>query len=144
MKVNVEISEAYKVPYAVIYTAEVTTDVQRAMDILGSEDAPITAQKEDRIMILQAEDIYMVRVEGGKTVIYGKKETWHSTKRLYEIAGRLGAGFMQISKSTLVNLSYLSSVEAGFNRTLLLHLKNGTKDYVSRKYLPAFKQYLGL
>lgn len=144
MKVNVEISEAYKVPYAVIYTAEVTTDIQRAMDILGSEDAPITAQNEDRIMILQAEDIYMVRVEGGKTVIYGKKDTWYSTKRLYEISGRLGAGFMQISKSTLVNLSYLSSVEAGFNRTLLLHLKNGTKDYVSRKYLPAFKQYLGL
>ena len=89
MKVNVEISEAYKVPYAVIYTAEVTTDIQRAMDILGSEDAPITAQNEDRIMILKAEDIYMVRVEGGKTVIYGKKDIWYSTKRLYEISGCL-------------------------------------------------------
>ena len=49
---------------------------------------------------------------------------------------------MQISKSTLVNLSYLDSIEAGFNGTLLLKLKNGCKDYVSRKYLPEFKKYL--
>ena len=28
--------------------------------------------------------------------------------------------------------------------TLLLKLKNGCKDYVSRKYLPEFKKYLGL
>ena len=57
---------------------------------------------------------------------------------------QLGAGFMQISKSTLVNLSYMSNVEAGFSGTLLLKLKNGCKDYVSRKYLPEFKKYLGL
>ena len=51
---------------------------------------------------------------------------------------------MQISKSTLVNLAYMDSVEAGFNGTLLLKLKNGCKDYVSRTYLPKFKKYLGL
>jgi len=57
---------------------------------------------------------------------------------------QLGAGFMQISKSTLINLSYMSNVEAGFSGTLLLKLKNGCKDYVSRKYLSKFKKYLGL
>ena len=67
-----------------------------------------------------------------------------SRKRLSEMQQQLGAGFMQISKSTLVNLSYMSNVEAGFSGTLLLKLKNGCKDYVSRKYLPEFKKYLGL
>ena len=51
---------------------------------------------------------------------------------------------MQISKTTLVNLSYMDSIEPGFSGTLLLKLKNGSKDYVSRKYLPEFKKYLGL
>ena len=62
----------------------------------------------------------------------------------YELASQLGKGFMQISKSTLVNLSYLDSIEPGFSGTMLLKLKNGNKDYVSRTYLPAFKKYLGL
>ena len=87
----------------------------------------------------------MVRVENGQTMIYDqKKNVYYSNKRLYEIRDRIGADFLQISKSALVNRSCLSSVEAGFNGTLLLHLKNGLKDYVSRRYLPAFKQYLGL
>ena len=39
---------------------------------------------------------------------------------------------------------YMDSIEGGFSGTLLLTLKNGCKDYVSRKYLPGFKKYLGL
>ena len=86
----------------------------------------------------------MVRVENGDTVIYGKDRSYRSRKRLYELEQQLGKQFMQISKSTLVNLSYMDSVESGFSGTLLLKLKNGCKDYVSRRYLPQFKKYLGL
>ena len=43
-----------------------------------------------------------------------------------------------------VTNSYLDSIEPGFSGTMLLKLKNGSKDYVSRTYLPAFKKYLGL
>ena len=93
---------------------------------------------------LQLKEIYMVRVENKDTIIYGKEHRYRSRKRLYEMQQQLGTGFMQISKSTLVNLSYMSNVEAGFSGTLLLKLKNGCKDYVSRKYLPEFKKYLGL
>jgi DNA-binding LytR/AlgR family response regulator len=65
-------------------------------------------------------------------------------ERLYELSEQLGSKFMQISKTTLVNLSYMDSIEPGFSGTLLLKLRNGSKDYVSRKYLPEFKKYLGL
>ena len=51
---------------------------------------------------------------------------------------------MRISKATLVNLSYMDSIEPGFGGTLLLKMKNGCKDYVSRTYLKEFKKYLGL
>ena len=64
--------------------------------------------------------------------------------RLYELGVQLGSQFMQISKSTLINLSYMDSIEPGFSGTLLLKLRNGSSDYVSRTYLPSFKKYLGL
>lgn len=69
----------------------------------------------------------MVRVENKDTIIYGKEHRYRSRKRLYEMQQQLGAGFMQISKSTLVNLSYMSNVEAGFSGTLLLKLKTDVR-----------------
>ena len=115
------------------------------IDIFSNSETPITAlQNEEDIVVLQPKDIYMVRVENGDTVIYGAKQKYRSRKRLYELADQLGKQFMQISKTTLINLSYMDSIEPGFSGTLLLKLKNGNKDYVSRKYLPEFKKYLGL
>lgn len=145
MKVNVELSSEYKNPYAIVYTDKVTDEIQRMIEIFSANKTPITALKnEDSTVILQPEEIYMVRVEAGDTMIFCEKQKYRSRKRLYEIEQQLGKQFMQISKSTLVNLVYLDSIEAGFNGTLLLKLKNGCKDYVSRTYLPKFKKYLGL
>ena len=145
MKVSIDISAEYKEPFAVIHTDRVTDEIQRIIDILGTSETPITVLKnEEDIIVLQSKDVYMVRVEDGDTVIYGAKDRYRSRKRLYELASQLGNQFMQISKTTLINLSYMDSIEPGFSGTLLLKLKNGNKDYVSRKYLPEFKKYLGL
>ena len=144
MNVKVELSPEHRPSHAVIYTDEITEEVQRVMGLLGGAGTPLTVMKEDQILVLRPEEIYMVRVEGGETVLYGEKERYTSRKRLYEWADQLGGQFMQISKATLVNLSYLDSVTAGFSGTLFLKLKNGSSDYVSRRYLPAFKSYLGL
>ena len=122
-----------------------TDEIQRIIDAFGTSDTPITAlQNEEDLVILQPKEIYMVRVENGDTVIYGERRKYRSRKRLYELGQQLGKQFMQISKSTLINLSYMESIEQGFSGTLLLKLKNGSKDYVSRTYLPEFKKYLGL
>ena len=145
MKVSVEISPEYTEPYAVIYTSRMTDDIQRTLEAFGSSESPITALlNEEDLIILQSKDIYMVRVENGDTIIYGEKQKYRSRKRLYELGQQLGSQFMQISKSTLINLSYMDSIEPGFSGTLLLKLRNGCKDYVSRTYLPEFKKYLGL
>ena len=145
MKVSVDISPEHIEPYAVIYTDKMTDEIQRIIDAFGTSDTPITAlQNEEDLVILQPKEIYMVRVENGDTVIYGERRKYRSRKRLYELGQQLGKQFMQISKSTLINLSYMDSIEQGFSGTLLLQLKNGSKDYVSRTYLPEFKKYLGL
>ena len=145
MKVSVDISPEYKEPCAEIHTDKVTEEIQRMIDIFSVSEAPITAlQNEEDIVVLQSKEIYMVRVEDGDTVIYGEKNKYRSKKRLYELGAQLGSQFMQISKTTLVNLSCMDSIEAGVSGTLLLKLKNGCSDYVSRTYLPKFKKYLGL
>jgi len=144
MKVKIEISGEYDPAYAVIYTKAVTEEIQKVSDLLQQDNGPVTAYSEDRLVVLQPEEIYMVRVEDETTVIYSKENKYKSRKRLKEIYAQVGDGFMQISKSTVINLKYLDSMEAGFGGTMVLKLKNGCKDYVSRFYLKALKQYLGL
>ena len=145
MKVNIDISAEYKEPYAVIHTDKVTDEIRRIVDLFSSNETPVTAlQNEEEIVVLKPQDIFMVRIEGGDTVIYGEKQKYRSRKRLYELSEILGKQFMQISKTTLINLSCIDSIEPGVSGTMLMKLKNGNKDYVSRKYLPEFKRYLGL
>ena len=144
MQVKLEIAPEYTTARAVIYTDRLTPEIQRALDLLESESGPILAQHNDRTLLLAAGDIYMVRVEGGKTVLFTQQGKYVSRKRLYELLERLGSDFMQISKSCVVNLTFVQSVEAGIGGNLLLKMKNGLSDYVSRTYLQDFKNYLGL
>ena len=144
MKVSVELSKEYVPPYAIIYTDIVTDEIQRAIELLSTNESPIIAQMEDRFMIIRPDEVYMIRVENKETVIYTEKEHFYSRKRLYEVQEQLGAGFMQISKQSIINLSRVKSVETGFSGTLLLKLSNGISDYVSRTYLPDFKKHIGL
>ena len=84
MKVNIDISAEYKEPYAVIHTDKVTDEIRRIVDLFSSNETPVTAlQNEEEIVVLKLQEIYMVRIEGGDTVIYGEKQKYRSRKRLY-------------------------------------------------------------
>ena len=144
MQVKIEVSPDHTPPRAVIYTDRITPEIQRALDILQAKDAPVLAERNGRTFLLAGPEICMVRVVDGETRLYTEKEEFSTRKRLYELLDQLGGGFMQISKSCIVNLSCVESVEAGFGGGLLLKMKNGLSDYVSRKYLPDLKNYLGL
>lgn len=58
--------------------------------------------------------------------------------------GKMPKSFLKNPNFTDSGLNYLDSVEAGFGGTMLIKLKNGCKDYVSRFYLKDLKKYLGL
>ena len=145
MKVEIKVLPEAKEPYAVIYASEITPEIRRAVALLEKEIPDVIPVKEnDSIIVLRPDEIYMVRVENEKTVVYTKTKRYDGGKRLYEFEEILGKGFMRISKGTLANLNYLDYVESTLGGLMLLVLKNGCKECISRKYLPAFKQYLGL
>ena len=86
MKVNIEISSEVQQPYAIIYTAEVTKEIQDAVIALEGNYHVITALDHDKIVILNPDEIYMVRVENEQVVLYGEKRQFLSNKRLYQVA----------------------------------------------------------
>lgn len=144
MNVEIKIVKGLEKPYAVLYTSQLNEEIERAVSMLETTSDVITAVHNERTVVLKGDDIYLIRIESEKTVIYCKDKSYVSKKRLCELEKALKPDFMKISKTALINLKYIEGVEASFGGSMLLILKNGCKDYVSRKYLPNLKKYLGL
>lgn len=144
MKVEVKLIEGLAQSYAVIYTEIIDEEIQNIVSLIGNYNEVVTVIDNERMLVLKESDIYMIRVEDKKTIIYCKSKQYMSKKRLCELEKELKHNFMRISKTTLINLKYIEGVEAAFGGVMLLIMKNGCKDYVSRKYLPDLKKYLGI
>ena len=144
MKVELQISADIDEPYIVIHTSKITPEINQLMELFQSSGNVITVTDNDQLIVLEPSEIYMLRMEDERLNVYCQQKKYVSGKRRYEMERLLGNGFMRISKSTLINLKQISRVESSFHGTMLVILKNGNKDYISRKYLPAFKHYLGI
>ncbi len=146
MRIEINVSPDIKEPYAVINTNCVTAEISGIAEALGKvgNSAPIIGYIKDRMVILDAKEISLIRVENEKVYASCKKEVYSVNKRMYELLEILGPDFMQVSKSACINLKFLESVEPSFNGVMLLYLKDGEKEYISRKFVPKLKEYLGL
>lgn len=144
MRVEVKVEEDIQETYVVVHTNKITQEINEIILKLQENSDFIAVNNGEKIVILQKKEIYMVRMEEAELIIYTKDKRYKSKKRLYEIGEQLGNGFMQIFKCALVNLKVIDSVEPFFNGMMNLKLKNGCSEYISRKYLPNFKRYLGI
>lgn len=144
MDVEIKLVNGLERPYVIVYTELIDDEIQNLVSLIRTSKEVITAVHNERTIVLKEEDIYMIRIENEKTIIYCKDRQYISKKRLCELEKILKHSFMKISKTTLINMHYIEGVEASFGGMMLLIMKNGCKDYVSRKYLPNLKKYLGL
>lgn len=147
MKIEINVSSDITEPYVVINTCEITPQIQNLAACIKNMEttfsAAIAVYDEDNIVILNPDEIYMIVSQGRFVNIYCKEKEYLSKKCLYEFQNMLGHDFIRISKTTLINLKQIKRVEPSFSGMLAV-MKNGQKDYISRKYLPEFKKYLRL
>ena len=153
MKVNLFVSKDLEEPYAEIYTDALTDNIQKAMVLLenetedeeGMSDNSILAVKKGQdIVLLDFEDIFMIRVEEKQTKVYTENKDYLVKKPLYQIEENLDANFVRVSKATIVNLRKIKRVAPSLRGMMFIELKNGLKDNISRKYLSDFKEALDL
>lgn len=146
MKVNLFLSKDVDEPYADIHTDQLTDNISKAISILESEEASdmLAVKKGSDIALLEFNDIYMFRVEDKQVNVYTEKSNYLVKKPLYQIEEELNQSFIRISKTTIVNLKKIDRVAPSLKGMMFIQLKNGLKDNISRKYLPDFKEALGL
>ena len=148
MKVECKISPDYKEPYAVLYINRMTHGIAGIISLLEKEEMDsltLIGAKEKKAFFLKPEEIVLVRTEGREIVCYDKlKNRYMLDKPLYELENILDIQFVRISKSSIINIHQINHVEAGFNGTMEVVMKNGGTDYISRNFRKVFKERLGL
>lgn len=148
MKVECRISADCTEPYAVLHINRMTQTIAEIISMLEKEEKDsltLIAVKDKKTYFIKPEDVSLVRTEGRKIVCYDKlKNRYILDKPLHELENILDIHFVRISKSTIVNIRQINHVEAGFNGTMELVMKNGVTDYISRSFRKAFKERLGL
>ena len=86
MKVNLFVSKDLEEPYAEIYTDALTDNIQKAMVLLENEDeyeeegigdnSILAVKKGQDIVLLDFEDIFMIRVEEKQTKVYTENKDY--------------------------------------------------------------------
>ena len=97
------------------------------------------------IYMVNPQDIYYFEAVDNKVFIYCKEQVYESKLKLYEIEAMFrDTSFFRASKSCILNLDKISNITSAFNGRLETTLKNGEKIIISRQYVPALKEKLGI
>ena len=92
---------------------------------------------------LTLEKIFFMDSADGRTYLYLEKEVYYCRETLASLEARLSrTSFTRISKSCLVNTSFLQSVRPLYNHRLEATLQNGEKLVITRNYIEPLKEKL--
>ena len=116
-------------------------EIERLME---SSSLEIIGYANENIKKLTPMEIYCFNIENGKIVAYTEFEKFFVKKRIYELEELLSCDFVKINQSCIVNIKKFSHFSASFGGALMITLKNGYRDYVSRRQVKAVKERVGI
>lgn len=118
---------------------EITALIQYLRKSIAS--GKIIAFQDEEQFLLNPEEIVFLETAGNRVNVFTPGETYETRLKLYELKETLSPHpFAQISKSTLVNIHFVKSIQAEFSGNYRLKLKNRREVLtISRKYFPEFR-----
>lgn len=123
--------------------ANMNKAVERVVTLLRSADVRVKCNLEGSERLVSASDIYYIESVDKRTFVYCEKSVYRAESRLYQLAEDLAcSGFIQISKSCVLNINMLDSIKPLLNSRMEATLRNGERLYVTRKYLEGIRHVL--
>ena len=105
----------------------------------------ITALQAGNYFQVAPEEIYYFEAVDNKVFLYLEKEVYETRMKLYELQEIFqGTDFFRASKSCIVNLAKVKSLSPAFNGRFEAFMRNGERVMISRQYVSALKEKLGL
>lgn len=130
-------------PEIVIRCAHMDSRLQHLVDLIRQHSFSLTGYQEENEFQIPLEQIYYIDSVDGKTFLYQEKAVYSCHETLAALEEKLShTTFTRISKSCIVNTSYLQSVRPLFNHRLEAALTNGETLIITRSYIESLKNKL--
>lgn len=142
MKISLEHADL-KEPEVIIRGNVASTEVASILQALGRKSSgKLLVYREDEQFLLDTADIVYLETADNRVNVHTAQESYEAKLKLYELREMLeGAAFAQISKSTVVNMNWVKSIQAEFSGNYRIKLKNRRESLtISRKYFKEFKE----
>lgn len=146
MQVEVRIDAAQREPRVIILTDKMTEELQELVRSLTEHEPRIIAGfREDTVTLLDERELLRIYAASGKVYAVTDKGEYLLRLRLYELEERLAAlSFVRISNSEIVNLKRVRHFDLSLAGTICVTLSDGSRSYVSRRYVSKIKNMLGI
>ena len=146
MQVEVRIDPSVTEPKVIVMANELTEEVNALVQALSeSEPKMIAGFRDDTVTVLDEKDILRIYAASGKVYAVLPSGEYVLRLRLYEAEERLKSSrFVRISNSEIINLKKARSFDLSFAGTICVTLADGSKTYVSRRYVTKIKEVLGI
>lgn len=123
----------------------VSDEVLAVLEKLKSDEALMLGTLDGEVFRLPVKEIFYAESVDNKTYLYARQNVYETKLKLYEIEERFRATkLFRCSKSMIVNIAKIRSVAPSVNGRLEAKLQNGEMVLISRQYVAAFKQKIGM
>ncbi|WP_239734723.1 LytTR family DNA-binding domain-containing protein [Mammaliicoccus sp. G-M28] len=100
--------------------------------------------RRDETHIVKQNDIYSFRIENKLLNIYTLNGQYIYNERLYKLKKHLSDNFLQISKSEIINVTFIDHLVLNKSGIIEIKFINNDTTFSSRRYLKEIKEVLGL
>ncbi|MFC3419338.1 LytR/AlgR family response regulator transcription factor [Salinicoccus hispanicus] len=146
-RIELSIEETMSEDHILIHCRSDTvgSKVMSSLSNMTKDNKSLVLKQDDSYVIVDKSDIVFAEVYNKELTVYTIDEeikTSQSLSSFYESLPR--ESFIQVSKSSILNVHKIKRVEAHFSGNLLSHLSNGMKTSISRRYVSQLKEKLGI
>ncbi len=127
-----------------VYAQKKSELIDRIKELVDGRDKAILGYTDASITPLTEKQIYALAIEGGKLYAITGNSKYELKMRLYEIEAILSHRFVRINQSCIINIGCIDAFDVSIGGGLLVRLKNGYTDYVSRRQLKTVKERIGI
>ncbi|PZD94766.1 LytTR family transcriptional regulator [Paenibacillus sambharensis] len=145
MKIFIEIIDYSEEEEIRIRCHQADEEVHELVNKIKTETLIILGYHEDKISRIKLSDIYYFEAVDGKVFAYCKNNVHEVKQKLYELEELCREKHcFRASKSTILNIAKISSIQPSISGRFQALLDNGEKVVISRQYVPMLKHILGL
>jgi len=145
MKISIEEINKELAEEILIRCHEVDDEINEIVNRLETKPLIFLGYQNDKVYPIKLSEIYYFEAVDGKVFSYCKDSVFEVKQKLYELEELCkGTNCFRASKSTILNIGKLSSIYPSISGRFEAVLDNGERAVISRQYVPALKNMLGM